>query len=78
MSWNHRVIKEEGEDLFQIHEVYYDDEGNIVTWTAEPVAPCGESLEILIKEIAMFLQAVDKPVLHVDGTTLREDLPEGS
>ena len=35
MSWNYRIIKHE--DYYGLHEVYYDDEGEVDAWTLEPL-----------------------------------------
>lgn len=67
MTWNYRVIRKEhesGDVTFQIHEVYYDDEGAIETWTANSVYPSGESLSELREDIEHFLAALDEPVLE--------------
>jgi hypothetical protein len=81
MSWNHRVVRkthpETGEYSYQIHEVFYDDDGNAEYWTAEAVVPFGETLEQLQKELACFQDALKATVLAeatVDGVlTLVED-----
>lgn len=66
-TWNHRVmnLREEnnGEDFFQIHEVYYDELGALKMYTERNVGPVGETLEVLRKEITKFAAALDKPVL---------------
>ena len=39
--WNYRVIEHEpdkfGRVWFQLHEVFYDEDGNISSWTEEPI-----------------------------------------
>ena len=71
MIWNHRVIRHPGqngttnEPFHAIHEVYYDGDDHAITgWTQAPVAPMGSSLEELRSELAMFVLALDKPVLQ--------------
>ena len=45
MSWNYRVIFQD--DCYSIHEVYYDDEGNIESWTERAVGISGETIREL-------------------------------
>ena len=61
MTWNYRVIVRDGE--FAIHEVYYDDAGNIEAFTDEPVYPAGESVEELHKDVEYYQHALRQPVL---------------
>ena len=76
MTWNYRVIShpvwhfeaDEGAREYKIHEVFSDDTG-IVGYSAEGMAPFGESQKELIQDLAHMSQAFNKPVLNV------EDLP---
>jgi hypothetical protein len=66
-TWNYRVLRtehESGDVLFRIHEVHYDDDGVICSWTEDPVLPCGESTGELREDIRYFLAAFRKPVLE--------------
>jgi len=66
-SWNYRVIRKEhesGEIHFQIHEVYYSEDGFIQSWTVDPVLPSGESLSELREDIRYFLSAFRKDALE--------------
>jgi len=72
--WNYRVIKRletpGDESCYQVHEVYYDSDGNIEMWIDDPVEPSGESLEELREDLKHFSEALQKPVLvesHRDG-----------
>ncbi len=66
-GWNYRVIKRqenhEDEACYQVHEVYYDSDGKIETWSCDPVEPSGESLEELRDDCLRFIEALQKPVL---------------
>ena len=77
MTWDHRVIKDEY-GQFVIHEVYYDIDGNIDGWTANPTKPCGdESLDDLKEDIKIYVKALEKPVLiEVEGKLVRLDTYE--
>lgn len=66
MSWNHRVIAsidENGEALYQVHEVYYYEDGRLMGCTEKGVAPMGETSEMLLEEIERFVAAFTKPIL---------------
>ena len=78
--WNYRVVKtwrdQEYYD-FTIHEVYYDDNGNISHWSG--VVPAyGENLGSFKEDLAMMHLATEKPylVLYYDEDTGRENLVE--
>lgn len=72
--WDYRVIRkrypESDAISYQIHEVYYADNGSIEHWTEDPVQPLGETAEELREDIRFFLQAFRCPILEwkeVDG-----------
>ena len=78
--WNYRVIKKRHADdsvTFQVHEVYYRDDGSIEGWTEAPVTPMGEEIAELRENIRHFSHAFRKSVLEesdADGRpTLRSD-----
>lgn len=45
------------EDEYVIHEIYYDENGNIYAWTENPQYPYGESLEDLIGDLELMKKA---------------------
>jgi len=61
MSWDYRVIEHDG--MFTIHEVYYNDKGDITSISKDPMGPSGDTLDELKVDIEYFLQALDMPVL---------------
>src|SRR5690554_6258417 len=67
-TWNYRVIRKSclttGEATYQIHEVYYREDGSIDCWTQEPVEPLGVSEAQLRNDIHAFLSAFRLPVLE--------------
>jgi hypothetical protein len=71
--WNHRVIKktykkgtEDEEAMYSVHEVFYNDAGEIYAYTTDPIDLSCESLDALKEYIQWCLNCLDKPVL-VDG-----------
>ena len=61
MVWNYRVI--EHDRFFAIHEVYYNDKGDITAISEDPMHPQGETLKELKNDMKYFLQAFNRPVL---------------
>lgn len=77
--WNYRVIEkrcfESDATSYQIHEVYYADDGSIEHWTEEPVQPLGETVAELREDIRLFLQAFRRPILELREGAL---IPDGA
>ncbi len=65
--WNYRVIKEYDPlyktTVYQVHEVYYSPDGNPEYWSDSILSPNGETLEKLNKDLLLFRQALERPVL---------------
>jgi hypothetical protein len=68
ITWNYRVIAKKcaksGLVTYQIHEVYYTEEGGIDCWTQQPVEPLGTSEAHLRNDLHAFLAAFRSPVLE--------------
>ncbi|HQU30657.1 MAG: hypothetical protein HRU72_02205 [Planctomycetia bacterium] len=64
MPWNYRVIEDKGK--FRIHEVYYNDAGEITAISEDPIAPEGETLEELKDALEYYFAALKRPVLKKD------------
>lgn len=68
-GWNHRVVRQSignNEWMYQIHEVYYDDDRRPIMSTTDPVGPFGETLEELVRDLNLFMSALKHPVLYRD------------
>ena len=78
MTWNKRIIRRDHPMgvTFSIHEVFYDNEGEIDGWTAEPVGLDGNDLDDLKLDFFLTANAFLKPVLVEVGDTLVEYKPE--
>ena len=66
MNWNYRVMKrknESGEYEFGIYEVYYDENGNIKGWTANALTPVCPSVEDLLCELNLMVDALKEDTL---------------
>ncbi len=65
MTWNYRIIHHDKDKhpYFAVHEVFYDDDGKITSWTAEPIDITGESKPDLIKTLGKMLEDIKNEVL---------------
>lgn len=76
--WNYRVVekvlsKHEHDTTYdttydttsyEVHEVYYDEDGNITMWSEDSIIPYGEGcLKDLEVDIKFMLEACSKPIL---------------
>ena len=67
MTWNYRVIRHkepDGEYYYQVHEVYYDNQGEINGWSTNASIVYGDSYQDLRHDMLMHRKAFDKPVLE--------------
>ena len=64
MTWNYRVI--ENKEKFRIHEVYYNDAGEITVISEDPIVPEGETLEELKDDLEYYFAALKSLVLKKD------------
>lgn len=66
MTWNYRVMKrknESGEYDFGIYEVFYDENGKVVSWTKESMTPVCPSEADLDYELNLMREALKKDTL---------------
>lgn len=65
MTWNYRIIVYEGdgENYFQMHEVYYDEDGNPDGYTENPIHIGAKSIEELEWVFEKMKEALTKPIL---------------
>lgn len=67
-NWNYRVIRKTCPKTsmvtYQVHEVYYAEDGSIDCWTQQPVEPLGTTEAQLRNDVHAFLAAFRKPVLE--------------
>lgn len=77
MTWNYRVVEHDihKESTFEIHEVYYDDKGNIEGYTERSMSPFGTDIKELVNDIAYMTAALSKPILKY--SELDELFPDG-
>ena len=70
IAWNYRVFREANGD-YLIREVFYAQDGSILSCTENAVEPYGQSLDELARDITWFKEALDLPMLTFDDI-LRE------
>jgi len=66
MTWNYRVIEHRNPTSFQIHEVYYDKNLEVIGVTEEMIAPIGDTFIELSDELSNMLGACEMPILNYD------------
>jgi len=64
MTFNYRVIKREG--ILEIHEVYYNDKGEIEFWDESPSWPIGNDIKELLEDLSKYESATELPILDED------------
>lgn len=75
MTWNYRVIKtkqiiDKIEHItYAIHEVYYDENGQVESWTENPVYLASESVNELKQDLLYIKKAFALPVLNEEELT---------
>lgn len=81
--WNYRVVRADvagnvGEQTisYDIHEVYYDTNNRITTWTRDAVSPYGESAGELKSDLYHFFRALRMPILELRVRDGKETLVE--
>ncbi len=66
--------------FFGIHDVYYDDQGRVTTWTETAVAVTAETVDALKEELEIMAEALMKPVLKeselLEEVAQRKRLPD--
>lgn len=71
--WNYRLCRawlDSETAVWSIRDVYYDDEGRIQYWGADPQSPHGETKHELVRDVQMMLEASMRPPL--DLSTLKD------
>lgn len=73
MSWNHRILRHE-DGTYQLHEVYYDADGEPNAWVPAPsvfLAMEEEGAQSIVAELKRALASVRKlPPLRIEGDRL--------
>jgi len=84
MSWDYRVIEHEcdktigGYTYAQIHEVYYDDNGDPLWMTENACAPFGENETELAESLVQMQQAFEQPILKATVFDKESKMPTES
>ena len=65
MNWNYRVLKQEinGEIYFGIHEVYYDEIGQIISCTEKSMIPLCNKIEDINYEFELMKDALKEDII---------------
>lgn len=68
LNWNYRVMvsSDNGELIYSIHEVSYDEDFTPVSYTANPVKVLSEEIEGLDWQLNMMKECLKKPIIWAD------------
>jgi len=68
VSFNHRVCHRPTVPGggYSIHEVYYDDDGDVTMYTENPIAAYGDLPDELEWELQRHIDAFNKPILNLN------------
>lgn len=81
MTWNYRLVKKKypkaarQEAMVQIHEVYYDPDGNPDACTVDPVAVMGENVTECHEQYEMMNEAFSHPILNYEDIARKPRRP---
>lgn len=71
MTWNYRILAHKNVDndevYLQIHEVYYDQDNNPISYTENPITVGGEDINSIKWSLNKMQEAINKPILSVDN-----------
>lgn len=68
-TWNYRICREtlgDGSPHMSIREVFYDKDGKVEGWSADPIAPAGETWMEISDELAKMSAAIGHPALDLE------------
>lgn len=68
MTWNYRMTVEtcDDEDVWALREVYYDDDGNVTSWSKDPVTPIGTSWREFADELSRMSGVIGQLAFDLD------------
>lgn len=78
MTWNYRIIHHDNDrwtyyETYALHEVFYDEQGIIKSWTSDPVAFAYETAEEIIRALQQAVVDVERlPTLVESELPVRE------
>lgn len=69
MSFNYRMIRHvDGEDyVFNIHEVYYDKDGKVKSWSENPIHAQGDTPIDCLEDLCLMQQAFHEPIMEINS-----------
>jgi len=73
MAWNYRVVHAvykpgtpDEDHTYSLHEVYYNDRGEITLWSKDSISAIGGTADELLADLTRMAEAHKKPVLEWD------------
>ena len=66
MIWTYRIFRDKN-GRYSIREVHYEQDGRLLNYGKNPIAPVASSLEELVQLVQWFREAFDSPVLSLEA-----------
>lgn len=73
MSWNYRVTRthvttpDGPQNVYEIREAYYDENGQVTSWSENPIAPYGETWHELAEDLVKMQRAISMAIIDLTG-----------
>jgi hypothetical protein len=69
MTWNCRIIHHDKDEnpYFAIHEVFYDEHGEVANWTTNPIDVSGKSQMEVTKALKQMLEDITKTEMLLES-----------
>lgn len=66
--WNYRMTVRscKDEEIWEIREIYYDDDGNATSWSKDPIAAMGTTWRELAEELARMSSVIGDQIFDLD------------
>lgn len=77
MMWTYRVFRDQT-GRYSVREVFYEQDGRLITYSATPVMPLGDSPEDIMQILTWCRAAFELPILsteEVDATLVQRPSP---
>ena len=78
LMWNNRIVKHEKDDTvwYSVHEVFYNKNGGINSYTEDPITILGETVEEVKSQLKMIMRDIEKHEVIDASTVELEDWDE--
>ena len=75
MKWDNRIVKHQKSEYhtwYAIHEVFYDNDGQVQSYSEEPLKIIGEDIHEVKSQLKRIVEDIEKDVLDASTVNIRE------